>query len=670
MTYNSIAVMNINLGRGGDTFVIQNTGAAATNLTTLSTITSVPESITVQNDSGTTNITTGNGAEKVNIQATEAGGSTTVTTGTGGNTINLGSNAPGVGGFLDDLHGAIVLHGNGANTVVNLDDTGTAVAKTGQLTATTITGLGTGGVTYSGVGTLNINLGNQGNTFTIVSTNASTTTTVNGGSGADVVTIQSDSGPTNVNAGGGNDTVTIQSDSAATNINTGAGNDIVNVLATSDATGINTGDAGADVINIGSLAPTVTGGTLAGIQGVVSVVGDGSDTVNADDSVVTAAVTVNLSASVLSVSNAANINYGGLSKLNVSLGSGNNIINVTGTSAASNTSISAGNGNDSFTVVPSTNTPTSGLLTLSGPLTLSPGLGTNSLTVNDSADPVVRSVTVTGTSISGLGGPINYANVQTLTILLGTAAGNSVTIGNGAGALPINTTIQNGSTTGGTATVTYTGDFTGNLTLVNFANGSMSVTGNFLGNLAATAIGSITILGSVDTGTINVGTINSIWAPALTSIAGNNDVVLQVIQGGVLRQVQAGVEATGGTNIASYYSALPVNITFAVAYDGSTIAGVPQAAIRINNPTTTSFDIALTSASVSTKFDLSRLDASTTTGGVLNVTVEGDLLSSPTSSETARSERRDRGRFPSKRCRHRRGRPRQRRPPFDPGQEH
>ena len=305
---------------------------------------------------------------------------------------------------------------------------------------------------------------------------------------------------------------------------------------------------------------------------MVTVVGDGSDTLNVDDSGVNSVITLNVSATIVSASNAANIVYAGLSNLNVNLGAANNIINVTGTSATGNTTISAGNGNDTFTVVPSTNTPTSGLLTLAGPLTISPGLGTNSLTVNDSADPVARSVTLTGASIGGLGGPINYSNIQNLTILLGTAAGNSVSIGNGVGPLPINTTIQNGSTTGGTATVTYTGDFTGNLTLVNFANGSMSVTGNFLGNLTATAIGSITILGSIDSGTITVGAINTVWAPNLTAVAANNNVVLQITQAGILRQIQAGVPAAGGGGLASYYTATPSNVTFAIAYDGMTLS--------------------------------------------------------------------------------------------------
>ena len=408
----------------------------------------------------------------------------------------------------------------------------------------------------------------------------------------------------------------------------------------------------------------VTGGTLGGIQGVVTVTGDGSDTLNADDSGVNSAVTLNVSASVVSASNAANINYSGLSNLNLNLGSGNNVITVTGTSATTNSTITTGNGNNTFTVVPSTNTPTAGLLTLAGPLTLSPGTGSNSLTVNDSADPLVRSVTVTGTTISGLGGPINYSNFLNLTILLGTASGNSVTVNNSAGPLPLNTTIQNGSTTGGTATITYTGDFNGNLNLVNFANGSVVVTGNFNGNLTASALGSVTvgvfpgsptdptsgnffgnltvtgllgavtIYGGIDSGMITAGSVGTIYAPHLISDPG---LVFQVTQGGVLRQIQAGVPTgTGGGGIFSYYNQLSSSVTFAILYDGSTLSTAPQAAIRVtNNPGGTAFplDLALTSSSLSAKFDLSRVDATTTYSGIQSLSVEGDLLTTLTGPE-------------------------------------
>ena len=88
---------------------------------------------------------------------------------------------------------------------MNADATGNTLAKTGTLTATTLTGLSMGpsGITYSGLANLNINLGSGGNTFLISNTAAGTTTFLNSGAGADTVNVQATSGPTTVNTGGG-----------------------------------------------------------------------------------------------------------------------------------------------------------------------------------------------------------------------------------------------------------------------------------------------------------------------------------------------------------------------------------------------------------------------------------------------------------------------------------
>ena len=74
---------------------------------------------------------------------------------------------------------------------MNVDDTGSTTAKTGTLTATTLTGMNMGpsGITYSGLATLNISLGSggtTGNTFNIAvaaGTNLPANTNINAGSG-------------------------------------------------------------------------------------------------------------------------------------------------------------------------------------------------------------------------------------------------------------------------------------------------------------------------------------------------------------------------------------------------------------------------------------------------------------------------------------------------------
>ena len=152
--YSGIANLAIRLGAAADIFTIQGTGAANTSLTSAATTNG--DTINVLNDSGITTITTGGGNDTVNVQATGIGGSTSINTGAGTDIVNLGSMAPMTGGSVDNLKGAIAITGSGILTA-NVDDTGAATAKTnGVLTSGALTGLGTGGITYSNVATLNI----------------------------------------------------------------------------------------------------------------------------------------------------------------------------------------------------------------------------------------------------------------------------------------------------------------------------------------------------------------------------------------------------------------------------------------------------------------------------------------------------------------------------------
>ncbi len=90
---------------------------------------------------------------------------------------------------MDDIQGPLTIQGGG-NDTMNVDDTGSTSAKTGTLTATTLTGLNMGpsGIAYSGLSNLNISLGSggtTGNTFNIAigsGQNLPATTAINGGS--------------------------------------------------------------------------------------------------------------------------------------------------------------------------------------------------------------------------------------------------------------------------------------------------------------------------------------------------------------------------------------------------------------------------------------------------------------------------------------------------------
>ncbi len=154
------------MGSGGNTFMITNTASGTTTM-----------------------VNSGTGADTVDVQAT--GGKTTVNTGGGANlnVVNVGSKAPFTGGIVNNIQGALTVVGNGADTM-NVDDTGSTTAKTGTLTATTLTGLNMGpsGITYSGLSILNLSLGSggaTGNAFNIAvdaGTNLPATTNIVGGS--------------------------------------------------------------------------------------------------------------------------------------------------------------------------------------------------------------------------------------------------------------------------------------------------------------------------------------------------------------------------------------------------------------------------------------------------------------------------------------------------------
>ena len=288
ITYSGLANLNIDLGSGGNTFLISNTAA---NTSTF--------------------LNSGKGADTVNVNATT--GPTIVNTGggTNKNIVNVGSLEPAAGGFVGPIQGALKVIGNGFDAM-NVDDTGSTVVKTGTLTGTTLTGLNMGpsGITYGGLSTLNISLGSGVNTFTVANTAAGTTTTLNSGRGRDTVDITTTSGPLTVNTQAGKDTVNVQGIGAVATINAGGGN---------------------DTINVSSNAPTNTG-TLSGIAAKLTVNGGtGSTTTNVSDKGDKTPSTSTLTATTLTSTGfgaGGSLSYSSLAALNISMGSGGNTFNV------------------------------------------------------------------------------------------------------------------------------------------------------------------------------------------------------------------------------------------------------------------------------------------------------------------------------------------------------
>ena len=184
------------------------------------------------------------------------------------------------------------------------------------------------------------------------------------------------------------------------------------------------------------------------------------------------------------------------------------------------------------------------------------------------------------------------------------------------------------------STATITGSLTSGSEIDASAIGTMTIGGDLAGLLNVT--------GLLDTLTVDGGTPGKIIAGdinVITVLAGYGNKVLQVIEGGIERQIQA--TPVGGGELAD-------NIHFAFVYDSETSSD-PQLAIRISvttnsggggeqlvNPITArSFNLVLAVINSSTaKFNLSRVDSYLGgQTGISNIALQGDLLIKLTAPE-------------------------------------
>ena len=348
------------LGMGGQGSITYS-GLAALNLivggggTTFTIQSDNPGTVT------TLNIISGN--DTINVESTSSL-ATYIFTPSGSDVINIGSpTAPPAGSIVTGIQGPVIFVGDGSDTM-NVQDTGSTTANTGTLSTTSagqglLTGLGMGsmGVTFSNLGALNISLGNGNNTFNILSTQAGTTTTLNDGSGHSTV-------------------------------------------------------------NVGSLAPA-TGGNVNGIQGALIVNDDNHGTLNVDDTGSMAANTGTLTNTTLTGLGMAGITYNNLAALNISLGSGGNIFNITSTSQNTATTLYVQQGSGDVINVGSLAPQWNGQLnTIQGPLTVV-GNGSDIMNVEDGGGLGFNG-DVTSTALTGFGmgkqGVITYSGLSNLNL--------------------------------------------------------------------------------------------------------------------------------------------------------------------------------------------------------------------------------------------------------------
>ncbi len=553
----------------------------------------------------------------------------------GNNTFNFGSLAPVSGGNLAGLVGAIFVTGGsnlmrlitlattGFNTV-NFDDSGDVAGGIGTLTSSALTGFGMGaGVTFLAVDVMNVYLGPGNDRLNIQSTNSRTVTTIRTG-------------------------------------------------------------AGVNTVNIGSLMPT-GGGNVEGIQGVLTLIGGGNDTLNVDDTGAMTDQSATLTPTLLTGLGmaASGIVYSGVANLNISLGRGNDTFLLINTSALTN-HINGNGGNDTFniqatfgalylnggdgsntfnlgSVAPLTGGTLSGLVggvfimagTNSMRQIVPSAAGTNTLNLDDAGDATNATGTLGAFSLTGLGmgTGITFVSVDVLNLNLG--SGNDMLTITGATQSTVST-IDGGTGTNSAIFNFSGGFFSPDFTLLRFATATLSIGGDFTGLLNdAGAITTASLAGSfTGTGVMNVGSIATMTIGG--DLAGHLNVIgllgTLTVNGGTPGVIVAGdihvitVLAGYGNTVLNVtengvlreITATPVNggdlpgtLHFAFVYDSQTAAD-PQLAIRITDtaPAARSFNLALVVLnSASAKFNLARVDSlANGPTGISNISLQGNML--------------------------------------------
>ncbi len=404
ITYMNTETLNIDLGDGMDTFTIESTHTGLTHLNSHG-----------QDDT-------------INIQTIS--GRTEVLTEAGQDVVNVGTTAPETGGTLDAIGAVLSLDAGTDLDVLNLDDSADTNDNVGVLTAVSLAGFDMAGqIQYTQFDDLNLTTGSGSDTLNIVSTHTGQTTArlaqgddlvniantlrrlddidgrldISGGSGDDTVRFD-DSGDTADNTGYlANDTLTGLGlapagigylDFETTELLLGRARDTLYITSIhAGITAIETG-AGIDAVHVGSTMPEI-GGTVDDMVGLLQITGaNDGDWLDIDDTAAVDDRVLNLTGSqITGLTLPQAIEYTGLSDLTIGLGSGNDIINVQGTTA--HTILRTNAGDESFYVASLANvrldddpddTLSGDLNAILGDLELVAGSGTHTLLMSDEAD--------------------------------------------------------------------------------------------------------------------------------------------------------------------------------------------------------------------------------------------------------------------------------------------
>jgi hypothetical protein len=487
----SATPLTIDAGSGTDSLSINDqanvTGGTYTVTTTGVTrnVSGTTSAITYQ---GMTNLvlTTGPGGDHVNVESTP--GPTTVSTGDGADVVNVAGQARN----LDVIGGTLTINGGIGSNQLQINDQANAHATTWQLTGTSIDRTYTVsgqpridlGITYSNIQTLAVHAGSGNDTAYVRGTTAATTVdiaggydtfnvgnaanrlddvqgalTVQGGAGTNFLNVNdqgttaprqysltantltrsgaaqiSYSGMTAFNLNGGSGTVNgtagsstfdfLSTSAPGTQVYTGLGDDRVNLVASTATSLVVEDGGGADTIVLGSKAQSYDGtaaslgGNLDGLTGGVTV-GSYSGHLVVDDSGDTKAhPAVRLvDTEIRGLTPPGLIRYGAYTT-DFYFGSGGNTITVAGTNdLGSLMDVHTGTGADTVTVAIANDTYYHTLRV--------DGQSDDALTIDDSALTNGYTYTLTDTSVSRvlqgslIPTAISYAGVKSVTLRTG-----------------------------------------------------------------------------------------------------------------------------------------------------------------------------------------------------------------------------------------------------------
>ncbi len=293
--HNDTSSLVIYGGSGGNTFNVNNANDAAANFTTTLYLGPVT------------------GGNVVNVRSTTTHNPLQINAQAGANTVNLGNNGTlsSTPGNVQSLNGPVSIASFSGSVALVVDDSTDSSAQTGVgISSTQITGLAPTPINYAAatLSSLAVYGGTHGNTFTVASTGSGYTTTLNSGTAADTVYVQTTTGPLTVHGQNGADTVMLG----------------------------NTGTLGASP------------GNVQGLNGAVSIDNaSGLTALSVDDSSDGTGRNVTLTNSQISGLAPANVNYANLSSLDIEGGSDADTFNVNST-ANTSTTVNAGSGDDQF----------------------------------------------------------------------------------------------------------------------------------------------------------------------------------------------------------------------------------------------------------------------------------------------------------------------------------